>query len=147
MIPYQWTSIGIATVVAVVILYLVRHHHLQSRQSLWWIGVALAMVILAAIPGVVDRAASLLGVHYPPTLLLVMGLAALLIKLLTLDVERSQQALRTRRLIQRVAMLEARLAGLEKGTAHGRSVAEHRPRTARSQHPSGALIREERDER
>ena len=113
MISYQLTSIAIAIVVAAMILYLVRRNRLQGQHSLWWIGVVLIVVLLAAMPNVVDRAAILLGVSYPPTLVLVMGFAALLIKLVAMDLERSQQELRIRRLIQRLALLEEKVKSNE----------------------------------
>ena len=110
MISYQLTSIAIAIVVAAMILYLVRRNRLQGQHSLWWIGVALVVVLLAAVPNIVDRAATLFGVSYPPTPMLVIGFAALLIKLVAMDLEQTQQERRIRRLVQRVALLEAKLA-------------------------------------
>ncbi len=49
----------------------------------------------------------MLGVSYPPILAIVLGFGMLLIKILTMDVERSRQERRIRRLAQRLAMLEA----------------------------------------
>ena len=106
MIASQWATIGIALGVAAVILYLVRRSHLHGLYSLWWITVAAVIVLLAVAPGLIDQVAGWLGVGYPPILIVILGFAALLIKLLTMDLERSRQALMIRRLTQRLAMLE-----------------------------------------
>jgi len=46
-------------------------------------------------------------VSYPPVLAIVLGFALLLIKILTMDLERSRQERMIRRLTQRLAILEA----------------------------------------
>jgi hypothetical protein len=50
----------------------------------------------------------LMGVSYPPILAVVVGLGLVLIKMLTMDVERSRQERKIRRLTQQLAILEQR---------------------------------------
>ena len=106
MIPYQFTSTIIGLVIAGTILYLVRRDHLHGPYASWWLCIAVAVVIIGFFPKIIDRLAMLLGVNYPPILVVVLGLGLILIKILTMDLARSRQERKIRRLAQRIAMLE-----------------------------------------
>ncbi|WP_200375668.1 DUF2304 domain-containing protein [Thiocystis violacea] len=105
---YQMTSMVIGLLLAAVILWLVRRDHLHGPYAIWWIGAAATVCILGFFPSVFDRIAVPLGVAYPPMLAIVLGFALLLVKILTMDLERSRQERQIRRLAQQLAMLEAR---------------------------------------
>jgi hypothetical protein len=107
MISYQVTSMAIGIAIAVVILFLVRRDHLHGPYAIWWIGAAATVGILGFFPRFFDYLAIYLGVRYPPILAIVLGLGLLLVKILTMDLERSRQERLIRRLAQRLAMLEA----------------------------------------
>lgn len=98
-----------AVLIAGGILYLVRRDHMHGPYAVWWIVTAFAVALLGLFPRFFDRLATLLGVNYPPILFVVGALGLLLIKVLTMDLERSRQERKLRRLIQRVAILEANL--------------------------------------
>ncbi|MGQ9659152.1 MAG: DUF2304 domain-containing protein [Thermochromatium sp.] len=105
---YHMTSMVIGLTLAAVILWLVRRDHLHGPYAVWWIGAAATVTVLGFFPGIFDRLGGYLGVSYPPMLAMVLGFALLLIKILTMDLERSRQERQIRRLAQRLAMLEAR---------------------------------------
>jgi hypothetical protein len=107
MITYQITSMGIGVGLAVIILLLVRRDHLHGPYAIWWIGAAATVAVLGLFPRLFDRLAVVLGVSYPPILAIVLGFGLLLVKMLTMDLERSRQERLIRRLAQRLAMLEA----------------------------------------
>ncbi|MBK1647754.1 DUF2304 domain-containing protein [Rhabdochromatium marinum] len=109
---YQLTSLGIGLLIATAILWLVRRDHLHGPYAIWWIGVALSVAILGLWPRLFDGVASVLGVSYPPILAVVLGFGLLLVKMLTMDIERSRQERKIRRLAQRLALLEADQRGL-----------------------------------
>lgn len=109
MITYQWTSALMGISIAGVILFLVRRDHLHGPYALWWLVVASIVVIVGTFPRLFDRIAPLFGIAYPPILAVVLGMGLLLIKVLTMDLERSRQERNLRRLTQRLAILEARL--------------------------------------
>ncbi len=67
---------------------------------------ALAIFVFGAFPLVIDRIAVKFGVHYPPVLLIVIGMGLILIKMLTMDIERSEQERKLRTLAQRLAIYE-----------------------------------------
>ena len=90
--------------VAATIVYLIKRDRLQVRHGVSW--------MLA--PSLLDRLAVSLGVAYPPTVALVLGGSALIIKAVSSDVERSLSEVKITRLVQRLAMLEADIKRLEK---------------------------------
>ena len=103
---YQWTSFLIGVFIAAAIFYLVRKDRMHIRYAFWWTSVAVASLALGAFPPIVDWVADKLGVAYPPVLLLTVAVAMTLIKILTMDIERSDLERKIRRLSQRLAILE-----------------------------------------
>ncbi len=109
MLTYQWTSAIVGVGLGLTILYLIRRNHLHSRYALWWVPAALAILVLGAFPKLSDKVAPFFGVSYPPVLVLVVGLAVTVLKILIMDIERSRNEVKLQRLIQRVAILEDQL--------------------------------------
>ena len=107
MITYQITSMMIGASLAATILFLVRRDHLHGPYAIWWIGAAATVAILGLFPRLFDVLAGKMGVSYPPVLAIVLGFGLLLLKMLTMDLDRSRQERLIRRLAQRLAMLEA----------------------------------------
>lgn len=103
--------IGIATAVTIVVL--IRKDHLHVYYGLWWMGAALAFALLGLFPAIFDHIAPRLGIAYPPVLALILGLLVLVLKILVMDIERSRNAIRMQRLVQRIALLEAELRDLQ----------------------------------
>jgi hypothetical protein len=121
-ISYNLTSLAIGVIAAGIILLLVRKDLMHSRYSIWWLLMAAGIAVFGCFPQLVDKIASKVGVHYGPVLLIVVGMALILIKMLTMDVERSDQERRLRLLTQRLAILEGeRSVDPEKGERSERS--------------------------
>ncbi|MCX8048323.1 MAG: DUF2304 domain-containing protein [Methylohalobius sp.] len=114
MIPSRLTSAILGLAIASTILWLIARDRLHTRHAAWWFSVALAVVVLGVFPSLIDWLGSLLGVAYPPILTLVVAMGVLLVKLLLLDIEHSRQERTLRRLIQRLAILEAELEDKQK---------------------------------
>jgi len=68
--------------------------------------------VLGLFPRIVDYVAVHLGIAYPPVLALMLGLVAVVLKILVMDIERSRNMIRMQRLVQRIALLEAELHDL-----------------------------------
>lgn len=83
------------------VMHIVRRNKLPIKESFWWFMGAIAMLLLAIFPQVLDWTASFLGIAYPPTLLLTMCIIFLLFiifkdgrriaKLQTQNIELEQQ--------------------------------------------------------
>jgi len=106
LLSYQSTTAIIGLMIAVVILFLIRRDILHIKRSLWWIGIALLIVLMGFFPLQFAKFGVLLGVNYPPILILTVGMGFVLIKILSMDLERSRQERTLRRLTQKLAMLE-----------------------------------------
>lgn len=104
--------IGIATAIAIMVL--IRRDHLHVRYGLWWMGAAVAFALLGLFPTIVDHIAAGLGIGYPPMLAVILGLAVLVLKILVMDIERSRNAIKMQRLVQRIALLESDLRDLQR---------------------------------
>lgn len=107
MITYQITSMTIGASLAATILFLVRRDRLHGPYAIWWIGTAATVALLGLFPRLFDVLALKMGVSYPPVLAILLGFGLLLLKMLTMDLDRSRQERLIRRLAQRLAMLEA----------------------------------------
>lgn len=106
MISYQYTSTILAVLIAFKIFFLIRRDILHTRYALWWFTVASLVLIAGVFPKQIDKVAGMLGVNYPPILVIVLGIGLILIKMLNMDFDRSRQELKIRRLVQRIALLE-----------------------------------------
>ncbi len=115
LLSYQWTTAIIGLIIAFVILLLIRRDILHIKRSFWWIGIAILIVIMGFFPVFIDKIGILLGVNYPPVLILTLGIGFILVKILSMDLERSQQERILRRLIQKIAILEGLLEAAKAG--------------------------------
>ncbi len=109
MLTGQITSAILGIVLAGAIMFLVRRDHLHGPFALWWFGVAAATFVLGVFPSVVEWLGHVTGIAYAPVLPIIVGLSLILIRLLKLDVDRSKQERRIRRLTQKLAILEQEL--------------------------------------
>ena len=108
MLTYQWTSAGMGFVIACAIIYMVRHDYLRTGYALWWVSTAVAIAVCSLCPQLIDVVGVRLGMAYPPVLLVIVGMGLLLVKMLTMDIDRSRQERKLRRLVQKIAILEGR---------------------------------------
>lgn len=109
MISYRLTSAVLGLAIAGAIAWLIRKDRLHTRHAFWWSGVAVAVFGLGMFPQWIDWAAHWLGVAYPPVLGIVAAIGVILVKMLVQDLEHAHQERALRRLIQRIAILEAEL--------------------------------------
>ena len=109
MLTGQITSAILGIGLAGAILFLVRRDHLHGPFAVWWFAVAAATFVLGVFPNVVVWLGHKTGIVYAPVLPIIIGLSLVLIRLLKLDVDRSKQERRVRRLTQKLAILEQEL--------------------------------------
>ncbi|WP_312840250.1 DUF2304 domain-containing protein [Delftia tsuruhatensis] len=107
MASLQVTTTFMGMGLAALILYLIRRDHLYLMHGLLWVVVAVAAVVLGVWPGMINRLAALLGISYPPAMLLLLASIVLLIKALHADMVNTRIERDVRRLNQRLAMVEA----------------------------------------
>ena len=96
-----------------VIIRLVRRRHLKAKYSLLWLTLGGFMVVIAAVPGLLDWTAARLGIYYQPTLLILLGLALLLLIVMHFSYELSRMVNRVRTLAEEAAILRHLIDQLE----------------------------------
>lgn len=106
MKDYYSTVLVIGLGLAGAIFYLVRRDHIYIRQGLFWIAVAVISMLFGIWPGLIDIIGTALGVAYPPTLLLLVAIAVVIIKSLLADIALTKVKRDLRRLNQRIALIE-----------------------------------------
>jgi hypothetical protein len=115
-------ALAILVALAIVgIIVLVRRRHLKAKYSLLWLSLGAVMVVIAAVPGLLDWTAERLGIWYQPTLLVLLGLALLLLIVVHFSYELTRSENRTRELAEQLALLRLRVTELEQsvGTSDG----------------------------
>jgi hypothetical protein len=95
------------------ILWLVRRHRLKSKYSILWLGIALALLALAAFPNTLDRVSNAVGIYYPPATILFAAVAFLFLVVVHFSWELSRLEERSRVLAEEVALLRASIERLE----------------------------------
>ncbi|CAB4609492.1 unannotated protein [freshwater metagenome] len=107
-------SLAILVALAIVgIVVLVRRRHLKAKYSLLWLSLGAVMVVIAAVPGLLDWTADRLGIWYQPTLLILLGLALLLLIVVHFSYELTRSENRTRELAEQLALLRLRVTELQ----------------------------------
>jgi len=107
MLDLHLTTGLLGLALAAIILLLLRRDHLYVMHGLFWVVVAAAAVVFGLWPGLIDRVAEIVGISYPPALLLLAGLIVVFVKALHADMLNTRLERDLRRLNQRIAMLEA----------------------------------------
>ena len=103
----QLISIGISAALLVTVIELVRRGQLTEEYSFIWIASSIALLILSLWRNLLDLAASALGVHYPPALLLLALTFFVVMVSLYFSVVVSRHRKEIERLVQEVALLDA----------------------------------------
>lgn len=103
------TTIGIGVLLAATIFWMVRRDRLHGPFAIWWLAIACLSVILSLFPKIVNQTSHMLGISYPPTLILVLAVCFILLKMLSQDLQRTHQEKKIRRLTQKIALLEKAL--------------------------------------
>jgi hypothetical protein len=118
----------LAGAVTAMVLILTRRRRLAGRYALLWVGACAALIVLAAVPDLLEGLAGLVGVEHAPDLLLVLAVALLLLVAVRFSYELSRLGERTRLLAEEVALLRAEEPPAE----------EHGAGDAGARHPVGA---------
>lgn len=101
-----------AVLTLVVLFEMLRRQRLREKYALIWVVVALSTVILVIFPGLLTRAADLLGVQVPANLLFFAASMLLLLLSIQFSYEIGRLEDRTRTLAEEIALLTLKLDGL-----------------------------------
>lgn len=107
--PVQILAIVVSALLLMLVLELVRRRLLGEEYALIWILGAVALLALSVWRGALDSMARWLGVLYGPALLLLLLGFFVFVALLFFSVVVSRQRVQIDRLIEDLAILDARI--------------------------------------
>jgi hypothetical protein len=111
--PVQLVSIAVSAGLLALVIELVRRRRLTEEYSFLWIGCACALLALSLWRNVLDLTAAVLGVHYPPAVLLLVLTFFVVLASLYFSVVVSRQRQQIERLVEDVALLDADVRSLK----------------------------------
>ena len=118
-VELQIISIVVLAIFLLWVLRLVRTQKLSLRDSLVWVVTTLLATVVALFPGILVRAAHLLGFQVASNALFGAAVLYLAVNVLVNTVAGSQNAARIRRLAQECASLRAELEAERAGKGRG----------------------------
>ncbi len=101
----------------IALVYLMRRKRILLRYMLLWIVSGVIMVVLTLFPGLLTRAARVLGIYEPVNALFAIALFCVLMILMALTAILSHHNAAIVRLVQTNALLEQRIRELEERAA------------------------------
>jgi hypothetical protein len=125
----QLLAIAASGILLLIVLELVRRRRLMERYALLWLLSGVVLLVLATFRGLLEDAARVIGVEYPPSALFFIAFAFVLLLLLHFSVAVSRLADQSKVLAQRLAILEKRVREVEAEAGEPADEAE-RPRAA-----------------
>jgi hypothetical protein len=108
----QIVAVVISVMLLLLVLDLVRRKKLTEEYSFVWIICALALLGLSIGRELLDLVALALGVYYPPAVLLLVLIFFVFVASLSFSVVVSRQRQQIDRLMEEVAILDARMREL-----------------------------------
>lgn len=110
----QILAIALSIVMLVVVLVLLRFYFLPEKYAVIWLVAAIASVVLAFFPGILEAVAAFFGISQPINLLFFAAFFVVLLLLMQLSLELARTRDELRKTIQSVAMeLEENSKGKE----------------------------------
>jgi hypothetical protein len=105
----QLVSIAVALLVALIVTQLIRRRKLREEYALLWFAASVVLLVFASKRDLLDRLATLVGISYSPSLLLLGVILLGFLLALHFSVSLSRLSEQNKRLAQEVALLRLRL--------------------------------------
>jgi hypothetical protein len=103
-----------ALVLMLIVLEMVRRRRLKEEFLLLWLIIAVLVLVLAGSRGLLAYLANLMGIQYPPSVLILIGIGSLLIVILHFSTIISRLMEENKSLAQEMAILRWQLTDVEK---------------------------------
>ena len=104
----QWISFGVGLAILASVFLLMRSGRLRERYSLLWVLSGGVICALAVFRRLLEEVSYFLGIHYPPSLLFLVGVLFLLAINISFSVRISELNRKVTFLAQEIALLRAR---------------------------------------
>jgi hypothetical protein len=102
-----------AVLILAVVIELLRRRHLRERHAVWWFIAGLLALVAGVFPSTLTWAASLVGIAIPINLVFFVSIAILFLVCLQFSSELTRLESKTRKLAERVALIELQLEQLK----------------------------------
>ncbi|WP_051249566.1 DUF2304 domain-containing protein [Maridesulfovibrio zosterae] len=117
MTLFKYIPSALSVFFVLTIFFLIRKQRFGIFQTVWWLFSAFSILVLGLFPSFADKLGSIIGIHYPPILPIILAICMLFVKILTMDIERTRQEIKIRILIQKLGTQEAELQDLKDALA------------------------------
>ncbi|MEO0083264.1 MAG: DUF2304 domain-containing protein [candidate division WOR-3 bacterium] len=94
----------------IVILELIRRRKLKERFALLWLFSAIILIVFAIWSKLLDILAKIMGIYYPPLVLVPIIIFIVIVLYIYFSVIVSKQSEQIKKLAQKIALLEEKLA-------------------------------------
>src|SRR5262245_23715467 len=111
--PVQLIGIAASVGLFLLVIELLRRRRLTEEYSLIWLVSSLVLIVLSVQRGLIDIVALRLGILYGPALMLLILMFFVLVAALHFSLVISRQRRQIERLIEEVALLDARQRRLQ----------------------------------
>jgi hypothetical protein len=100
----QILAIGMAIVLLIAVILLLRSYVLPEKYAVIWIGAAVVAIVLSAWPGLLAAVSGFFGISQPINLLFVGAFFVIFLLLMQVTLELARTRDELRRVVQRVAL-------------------------------------------
>ena len=91
----------------------IRQAKVQIEAAMFWVIVALILVVFSLFPGVADACARLLGIYSTPNFLFLFMICLLMVKVFGMTLQVSQMESKQKELVQKIALAQKEREELE----------------------------------
>ena len=91
----------------------IRQAKVQIEAAMFWVIVALILVVFSLFPGVADACARLLGIYSTPNFLFLFMIFLLMVKVFSMTLQVSQMESKQKELVQKIALAQKEREELE----------------------------------
>ena len=91
----------------------IRQAKVQIEAAMFWVIVALILVVFSLFPGVADACARLLGIYSTPNFLFLFMIFLLMVKVFSMTLQVSQMERKQKELVQKIALAQKEREELE----------------------------------
>ncbi len=100
----QILAIGLAIVLLVVVILLLRSYVLPEKYAVIWLGASVVAIVLSAWPGLLDAIASFFGIASSINLLFVGAFFVVFLLLMQVSLELARTRDELRKVVQKLAL-------------------------------------------
>ena len=115
----EYIALAGSLITLVGILELIRRRHLRESYALLWIGASAGLIVLSMFRELLEAIAKVLGIYYPPMVLLLMVGTCGFFLAIHYSIVLSKLADENRRLAQEIALLRADVEEVRNASRRG----------------------------